>query len=80
MFILKIKKVREMRRLTQDELSKKSGVDQSYISRLEKEERHRSPTLHIIEQLAEILEICPKKLLECNCKYCKNERKNQKGI
>lgn len=77
MFKLKIKKYRLIKGMTQKELSEKSKVDQTYISRLEQYDRHRSPTLHVIETLAEALEICPKRLLECNCKECRRRKRGE---
>lgn len=77
MFILKIKKYRKLKRLTQKELSEISGVDQSYISRLEEIPRHRSPTLHVLEQIADALEVCPRKLVQCNCQYCRKKRRKR---
>lgn len=77
MFKLKIKKYRLLKGMTQKELSKKSNINQTYISRLEQYERHRSPTLHTVELLAEALEVCPKRLLECNCKVCRRRKRGK---
>ena len=70
MFKLRVKYYRLRKGLTQKTLSQLSGLNQSYISKLEKYDRDESPTLHTLEQIAEVLEICPLKLLECHCKFC----------
>lgn len=72
-FILKIKEIRIMKNMTQSELAKKSGVDQSYISILESINRKKSPTLKTLEGIGNALDICPLKLVECSCKNCKNK-------
>lgn len=77
MFKLKIRDIRLKKRITQEELSYKSGVSQGYISYLERDNiiRDKSPTLEIIEQLAKGLEVCPCSLLGCPC--MSNENKNK---
>lgn len=49
-----IKNLRELRGLSQVELSKASGISQSYISRLESGKQE--PTLGVAEDLLEALE------------------------
>jgi transcriptional regulator with XRE-family HTH domain len=72
MYVLYIKKFRLLRRLTQEELSFKSGIDASYISRLEAENtvRVRSPKLNIIRDLAIGLQICPMDIIFYKCISC----------
>ncbi len=73
MFNINLKTIRLQKRLTQEELSLRSGVSQSYISYLERDNisRDKSPRLETIERIARGLEICPLKLLSCGCKHCK---------
>lgn len=73
MFNINLKTIRLQKRLTQEELSLRSGVSQSYISYLERDNisRDKSPRLETIERIAKGLEICPLKLLSCGCKHCK---------
>lgn len=73
MFKLKIREIRLKKRITQEELSYRSGVSQGYISYLERDNiaRDKSPRLETIERIAKGLEICPLKLLSCECKHCK---------
>lgn len=70
-FRLKIKYFRESNLLTQEQLAEKSGLSQAYISELEDIDRDKSPTLYTLAVLANALDICPLKLLECHCKFCK---------
>lgn len=66
--------------MTQKQLAIRSYITQPYISDLEKGiVRKKSPTLKVIEDLAEALKICPFLLLKCNrrarcteCKYFEN--------
>ncbi|HCQ5582052.1 TPA: helix-turn-helix transcriptional regulator [Clostridioides difficile] len=52
-----LKTYRKKKKLTQRRLSELTGISQSYISKLEKEEFKHSPTLTQIILLADILEI-----------------------
>ena len=70
MFKLRVKYYRLKMGITQETLSRLSGLDQSYISKLERYGRYESPTLHTLEQIAKVLKICPLELLECHCKFC----------
>jgi len=54
----KLKKLRELRRLTTSELSKLSGVHQTTISAIENK-RHASPGIETIERLAKALKVSP---------------------
>lgn len=63
-FILHIKEYRVASCMSQSELSKMSGISQSYISRLENNDFfHKSPTLNVLEQIAIALQITPMLLL-----------------
>ncbi|URZ15295.1 helix-turn-helix domain-containing protein [Clostridium felsineum] len=75
MFVLKIKQYRKKKKITQKKLSKLSGLAQGYISNLESDKRCKSPTLNTLETIANVLEVCPRDLVECNCKYCKSKKK-----
>nr|DAM23787.1 MAG TPA: helix-turn-helix domain protein [Caudoviricetes sp.] len=76
MFTLNIRKYRLLKRLTQEELGVKAGLSQGHISHLERENfaRDKSPRLETIERIADILEVCPKSLINCNCRFCKEKR------
>ncbi|KHD34204.1 hypothetical protein NL50_17830 [Clostridium acetobutylicum] len=75
MFTLKIKQYRKKRKITQKKLSRLSGITQSYLSDLESNCRYKSPTLKTLQEIANALDVCPKELIECNCKYCKCKNK-----
>lgn len=77
MFKLKIREIRLKKRITQEELSYRSGVSQGYISYLERDNiaRDKSPTLEIIEKIAKGLNVCPLILLGCNCLNCKKQKR-----
>jgi transcriptional regulator with XRE-family HTH domain len=72
MYILYIKRFRQFRHLTQDELSFLCGIDSSYISRLEADNsiRTRSPKLTVLISLAKALKVCPTDLLTYSCQQC----------
>jgi len=59
---LRIKELRETRNWTQQELADRSGVRQATISDLEAEKGGR--LLHVIERLANALEVAPGYLIE----------------
>lgn len=71
MFKLRIEYYRVKKEMTQERLAELTGLSQGYISKLERQNRYESPTLSVLECIAEALEVCPKMLLECHCKYCK---------
>jgi len=58
----KIKEYREKRKLTQEELSEKSGIDYKYLQKIEGK---TPPNLKVetIERIARALNISPSKLL-----------------
>lgn len=60
MLVLKIKEIRIKRGLTQKELSKLSGVSESYIGDLERNEKE--PTISILCRIAKALEVDIKEL------------------
>ena len=72
-FKLKLKDYRLLRNLTQKQLAKLSGVSQEYISALEKKDSFKSPTLKTLAAIAAALKICPLNLIECSCKYPKDD-------
>lgn len=53
-----LKKARLNKKYTQNFLSKKTGISQSYISKLESSNKH-SPTVREILLLSKALDICP---------------------
>lgn len=56
-----LRAARRRAKLTQEQLEAKSGVDQSYISRLESGKIH-NPSFDTVTQLAEALDIDPRTL------------------
>lgn len=62
MLVLKIKEIRTKKGLTQKELSKLSGVSESYIGDLERNEK--IPSIITICKLANALEVDIKELFE----------------
>lgn len=65
---LMLKNVRTEKGITQAELVRLSGLSQSYISALENNTSNKSPSIETIRTLADALDVCPLKLLQCNCK------------
>lgn len=76
---IKLKYYREKKGLSQKELAKKIKTSQGYISELEK--NLKSPTIRMLYNISEVLEICPHLLLPCiidlecedknTCKLCR---------
>ena len=66
MLKLSIKKVRKFKSVTQEELSLRTDLSQSYLSELENNSLS-NPTLKTIETIAEALDVCPTELIECDC-------------
>jgi transcriptional regulator with XRE-family HTH domain len=58
---MKIKQVREERRMTQAELAAKVGIHAMYVSRIER--GVQVPSLPLLEKLAKALKVDMKKLL-----------------
>lgn len=73
MLRVNVRKVRKKKNISQTELVKKTGLSQSYISELETNSMVKNPTLKIINQIAEVLEVCPLELLECDCEHCRGK-------
>ena len=71
MIELNIKQIRRRRRMTQRELANKVGISQSYLSLIENGVyTNKKPTLNLIEDIAQALEVCPSVLLDYNCDRC----------
>lgn len=72
MYVLAIKKFRHMRNMTLEELSEKTGISVSHLSRLEADNvvRSRTTTLLTLEKIALAMEICPKSILYYDCLLC----------
>lgn len=70
MIYLDVKKARKRSQLTQEELSFRTDLSQSYISELETNSKVVNPTLSTINELAKALNVCPKQLLHCDCAKC----------
>lgn len=57
--------------MTQKELCKKVGISQSYLSQIENGlHTNKKPTLNLIEDIAQALEVCPFVLISYNCDRC----------
>lgn len=69
----KIKYYRNLRGLTQKQLSIKCNIAQSHVSRLEN--NVESPTLRVLENIASVLNVCVYELIESNCNNCKYIKK-----
>lgn len=67
MMVLRVKNVRRLLGVTQEELAEKTGLSQSYISELENNNPRNNPTIKIIEIIAIALDVCPLTLLSCEC-------------
>jgi transcriptional regulator with XRE-family HTH domain len=57
-----LRAARRLRKLTQEEVASRSGVQQGEISRIERGER--DPQVSTLIRLAEALEVAPSRLLE----------------
>lgn len=68
MIYFDIKNLRKIKGVTQEELAIKTGLSQSYISELESKNSIANPTVQTIEIIAKALDVCPLKLLLCDCK------------
>jgi len=51
----KLREIRNSKNLSQEALSKKAGLDRTYVGKIERGEK--SPSLHTIEKLANILDV-----------------------
>lgn len=51
----KLRDLRKSKKLSQEALSKKAGLDRTYVGKIERGEK--SPSLHTIEKLANILDV-----------------------
>lgn len=63
-FATNLRLLRSKRRMSQEELAHLAGRSRNYVSALENE-RH-SPTLDLVEAIAEALEVSPISLLQRN--------------
>lgn len=72
MYYILAKKFRKRKRMTQEELAKRSGVSESYLSHLEKEGvlRDRTPTIQTLENLSISLGVCVKDIGFYPCIEC----------
>ncbi|WP_339865375.1 helix-turn-helix transcriptional regulator [uncultured Algoriphagus sp.] len=61
-FGLRIKEIRKLRGMSQEQLASGSGLDRSYVSGIEQGKRNAS--LEVIAKLANVLEIQIKELFE----------------
>lgn len=68
---LKIREYRQLKSLTQKELSKRTNLSQGYLSALENNKK--SPTFRNLCKVAKALEVCPCMLIKHSKKYCKEK-------
>ena len=61
-FVMRLKKLRAERGMTQEALAEKAGISRSYIARLELGQQ--DPTLGTLEKLAKALKVAVANLLE----------------
>jgi transcriptional regulator with XRE-family HTH domain len=57
-----IRRIRQVRGLSQEELADRAGVNRNYVGMLEREEN--AATVDILEKLAEVLRVHPATLLQ----------------
>lgn len=60
-FAENLKRVRAQRKLSQESLALKAGVERTYIGLLER--KKNSPTIDMVERLAKVLKVRPDELL-----------------
>ena len=63
-----IRKIREVKGLTQKELAEKIGKSEKYVKRLEEDFMDVNPTIGLIRKLSEAFDMCPYILF---CKICR---------
>lgn len=61
----KLKELREMRRMSYEQLAQKSGVARSYIQRIESNDDKVNPSARVLCKLAKALDVAVEKLFEC---------------
>ncbi|MBI3661694.1 MAG: helix-turn-helix transcriptional regulator [Acidobacteria bacterium] len=61
MFGTELRKLRETRGLTQEELAERAGVHRTYVSLLERNKK--SPTLDVLFRVCRALRIAPSKMI-----------------
>ena len=70
MYKLNIRHYRLKHHLSQKQLGKLIGVDQSYIAKLESPNRVESPTLRVMEKLSDLFNVELIELVEKNTLVC----------
>ena len=58
---IKLKRLRKLRKMSQEALAKKAGISRTYLARIET--ARQDPTLSTIEKLAKALRVRPARLL-----------------
>lgn len=81
---LLIRKWRIKRGFTLTQLAKKVGRSKSYLSKIER--NIEMPHLDVLEDIALVLEVCPRTLIHCNlstdctaCTYCCYLKQKKQG-
>jgi transcriptional regulator with XRE-family HTH domain len=59
---LRVKRLRKLRKMSQEQLAAKAGISRTYLARIET--ARQDPTLSTIEKLARALRVKPGRLLE----------------
>ncbi len=65
-----LREMRQRKRLSQEDLALRAGLDRTYPSLLERGQRQ--PTLAVVLAVAEVLEISPAVLVNRTLEECKN--------
>ncbi|WP_315117438.1 helix-turn-helix transcriptional regulator [uncultured Clostridium sp.] len=73
MYVLKIKEYRNLRGITQEQLAIKIEISQSFLSEIEN--KKYDIKLDLLYKIGRNLNVCPKRLIYCNCKICRKKRK-----
>lgn len=63
---MRLKRLREKRGLTQEDLAKRAGISRVHLANLESPDdaaHHRTPSLATLEKIARVLKVKPKDLL-----------------
>ncbi|MFL0245542.1 helix-turn-helix domain-containing protein [Candidatus Clostridium stratigraminis] len=68
LFLINLKHWRIKKNLTQFQLAIRLETSPGYIYEIESNKK--TPSIRMIYKIAEVLEICPKELLKCDCIKC----------
>lgn len=68
------KNLRKMKRISQQNLAIRLGVSQAYLNQIENNTYKKSPTVELIDRIAQELGACFLDIIECNnnCEKCRH--------